>query len=444
MDGFAMLQRSEETDEALVDRLQKSAFSYFLRHTNRENGLVADTSIKGSHCSIAAVGFALSSYPVAIEHGWIGRQEAAEIILTTLNFFANSDQGEERHASGHRGFYYHFLDMKTGNRAWNSELSLIDTALLFMGVLTVGEYFAGDDPDDVEIRELSKILYERADWRWALNKGDTLSMGWKPGGGFLRWRYQGYDEAHLLYAMAMASPTHPIPAKSYDAFASTYTWMTVKDKPFLYAGPLFIHLFSHAWIDFRDIRDKYMAEKNSDYFLNTQIAIDAQRDYADRNPGHFSGYGRDVWGLTACDGPNPTGGRHSRPGRRKVLGYAARGAPFGPDDGTIAPWAPLACLPFDRKAALSGTRQLMADYPKILLDGCFVGGFNPSVEGKGPEGWVDDRSVAIDQGLLVMMIENERSGLLWKLLRQSPIIRKGLEKAGFTGGWLDGDAAAIA
>jgi hypothetical protein len=441
MDGFAMLQRSEETDEALVDRLQKSAFTYFLRHTNRDNGLVADTSIKGSHCSIAAVGFALSSYPVAIERGWIDRAEAAEIILTTLNFFADSDQGEERAATGHRGFYYHFLDMKTGNRAWNSELSLIDTAIMFMGVLTVAAYFDRDEPDDVEIRDLAKMLYERADWRWALNKGDTLTMGWKPGGGFLRWRYQGYDEAILLYALAMGSPTHPIPAKSYDAFASTYTWMMVEEKPFLYAGPLFIHLFSHAWIDFRDIRDKAMTEKGSDYFQNTQIAIEAQRHYADRNPNKFSGYGRDCWGLTACDGPNQTGGKHSRPGRRKVLGYAARGAPFGPDDGTIAPWAPLACLPFDRDAALSGTRAMLATYPNLLLDGCFIGGFNPTINGKGPDGWVDDRSVAIDQGLLVMMIENDRTGLIWKLLRESPAIRKGLEKAGFKGGWLEGEAA---
>jgi hypothetical protein len=289
------------------------------------------------------------------------------------------------------------------------------------------------------------MLYERVDWRWALNKGETLSMGWKPGGGFLRWRYQGYDEAHLLYTLAMGSPTHPIPPSSYEAFASTYAWMMVRDKPFLYAGPLFIHLFSHAWIDFQGIRDRYMTEKDSDYFVNTQIAIEAQRDYAERNPNKFAGYGRDTWGLTACDGPNYSGGKHSRPGRQKVLGYAARGAPLGPDDGTIAPWAPLSCLPFDRAAALDGTRNMLATYPNIRLDNCFVGGFNPSVEGKGPDGWVDDRSVALDQGLLVMMIENDRNGMIWDLMRRSPVIRAGLEKAGFTGGWLsEGKRDAIA
>lgn len=441
MDGFAMLQRNNETetetDDALIDRLQRAAFDYFLRYTNIENGLVADTSIKTSHCSIAAVGFALSSYPVAVERGWIERAAAAERVLTTLVFFAESRQGQERHATGYRGFYYHFLDMKHGHRAWNSELSLIDSALLILGVLTAAAYFTGDDDAEKEIRELATMLYERMDWRWALNRGQTLTMGWKPGGGFLRWRWQGYDEAILLYTLAMASPTHSIPASSYDAFASTYTWMMFKEKPFLYAGPLFIHLFSHAWIDFRGIRDRYMAEKESDYFTNTQMAIEVQRDYTERNPGHFVGYNSNVWGLSACDGPTPSGGRHSRNHRPKVLGYAARGAPLGPDDGTIAPWAPLACLPFDRKAALDGTKAILATYPNLLLDERFPGGFNPTVEGKGPEGWVDDRSVAIDQGILVMMIENERTGLIWNLMRQSPILRKGLEHAGFTGGWLD-------
>jgi hypothetical protein len=432
MDGFAMLQRNNdtdagadtETDDALVERLQRSAFDYFLRYTNPENGLVADTSIKTSHCSIAAVGFALSSYPVGVERGWIERKAAAEIVLTTLSFFAESRQGQERHATGHRGFYYHFIDMKR------------DSALFILGVLTAAAYFTGEDETETSIRDLATMLYERMDWRWALNRGQTLTMGWKPGGGFLRWRWQGYDEAILLYTLAMGSPTHSIPASSYDAFASTYTWMMFKEKPFLYAGPLFIHLFSHAWIDFRGIRDRFMADKESDYFVNTQIAIEAQRDYTERNPGHFVGYNRDVWGLTACDGPNPSGGRHSRSNRPKLLGYAARGAPLGPDDGTIAPWAPLACLPFDRQAALDGTKAILAAYPNLLLDERFPGGFNPTVEGNGPEGWVDDRSVGIDQGILVMMIENERTGLIWNLMRASPILRKGLERAGFTGGWL--------
>ncbi|MBX5196139.1 hypothetical protein HJB82_12520 [Rhizobium sp. NZLR10] len=433
-----MLQRIEDIDAALVDRLQHSAFKYFLKYSNPENGLVADTSIGGVPASIAAVGFALSSYPVGVERCWISRAEAAERTVNTLRFFAGARQGEERHATGHRGFFYHFLHMDTGHRAWNSELSTIDTALLVAGILTSAQYFnREDDETEKEIRELATFIYERVDWRWALNKGDTIAMGWKPSSGFLRWRYHGFDEAIILYALALASPTHPIPQSCYDAFTSSYSWMLHGEQSYLYAGPLFIHLFSHAWIDFRGIQDKPMAERNWDYFRNTQAVINVQRDYAERNPGQFVGYNKNIWGFSACDGPPPT--RRMRGGRQpKVLGYAARGAPLGPDDGTIAPWAALACLPYDRQAALDGTKALLTSYPNLLLEGGFPGGFNPTVKTTRPEGWVDDRTVGIDQGLLVMTVENERSDFIWKLMRQSPAIRLGLERAGFTGGWLEG------
>ncbi|MBX5163580.1 MULTISPECIES: glucoamylase family protein [unclassified Rhizobium] len=433
-----MLQRIEDIDAALVDRLQHSAFKYFLKYSNPENGLVADTSIGGVPASIAAVGFALSSYPVGVERCWISRAEAAERTVNTLRFFAGARQGEERHATGHRGFFYHFLHMDTGHRAWNSELSTIDTALLVAGILTSAQYFIReDDETETEIRELATFIYERVDWRWALNKGDTIAMGWKPSSGFLRWRYHGFDEAIILYALALASPTHPIPQSCYDAFTSSYSWMLHGEQSYLYAGPLFIHLFSHAWIDFRGIQDKPMAERNWDYFRNTQAVINVQRDYAERNPGQFVGYNKNIWGFSACDGPPPT--RRMRGGRQpKVLGYAARGAPLGPDDGTIAPWAALACLPYDRQAALDGTKALLTSYPNLLLEGGFPGGFNPTVKTTRPEGWVDDRTVGIDQGLLVMTVENERSDFIWKLMRQSPAIRLGLERAGFTGGWLEG------
>ncbi|MBB4230853.1 glucoamylase family protein [Rhizobium mongolense] len=431
-----MLQRIDDTDAALIDRLQKSAFDYFLKYSNPENGLVADTSVPGVPCSIAAVGFALSSYTVAAERGWMTRQEAAGRSVTTLRFFARSHQGRERHATGYRGFYYHFLHMDTGHRAWNSELSTIDTTLLVAGMLTAAAYFDQTDAVETEIRELAKFIYERIDWHWALNKGQTVSMGWKPGSGFLRWRWQGYDEAILLYTLALASPTHPIPPSSYDAFVSSYSWMLFGKQPYLYAGPFFIHLFPHAWIDFRGTQDKEMAARDWDYFRNTQVSIAVQRDYAERNPGHFVGYNKDVWGLSASDGPPPT--RNMRGGRRpKVLGYAARGAPLGPDDGTIAPWAALAALPFDRQASLDGLKALLATYPHLLCEGRFPGGFNPTVKTARPEGWVDDRCVAIDQGLLVMTIENDRSEFIWNLMQQSPVIRLGLERAGFTGGWLE-------
>ncbi len=429
-----MLQKYE-TDVALIDRLQQSAFRYFLDYTDPGTGLVADTSMPGAPSSIAATGFGLSAYPVGVERGWITREDAASRTLTTLRFLAESPQSRDKDATGYRGLYYHFLDMKSGRRTWRSELSLIDSALLLAGVITAAAYFSQDTAVEGEIQSLAAMLYARANWEWALDRADTLSLGWKPRSSFLPYRWEGYSEAIILYVLALASPAHPIPERSYDAFAAKFDWTTFKDKPYLYAGPLFIHLFSHAWIDFRDIQDKAVSEKNSDYFKNTCLAIAVQRDHADKNPGAFVGYGRNVWGFSACDGPERP--RVLVDGRKqKFAGYLARGAPFGPDDGTIAPWAPLACLPFEPRAAISGCREILAAYPDLLIEGRFPGSFNPSIPGKGPEGWVSGRCVGLDQGLLVMMIENHRSGLIWDLMRDSPLIRRGLRRAGFSGGWL--------
>jgi len=429
-----MLQRFE-TDAALVDRLQKAAFSYFLQYTDPATGLVADTSLPGAPSSIAATGFGLSAYPVGVERGWITRKSAAERALTTLRFFAESRQSRDKDATGYKGLYYHFLDMKTGQRTWRSELSLIDSALLLAGVITAAAYFSQDNAVEAEVRSLGAMLYARANWHWALDNADTLSLGWKPRSGFLPYRWEGYSEAIILYVLALASPAHPIPEKSYSAFTAKFDWMICPKGPYLYAGPLFIHLFSHAWIDFRGIRDKAIAEKDSDYFQNTRRAIAVQRDYAARNPGEFVGYGADMWGLTACDGPKRS--RVLINGRRQnFTGYSARGAPLGPDDGTVAPWVSLACLPFEPQAAIDGCRTILTTYPDLLVDGRFPGSFNPSIAGRGPEGWVSGSCVGLDQGLLVMMLENHRSGLIWDLLRDSRFIRRGVARAGFSGGWL--------
>ena len=363
------------------------------------------------------------------------RDEAAARVLTCLRFLAGCEQSSQPDATGHRGFYYHFLAMHDGRRVWRSELSTIDTALLIAGVLTAGAYFDGADPQEAEIRDTAKRLYERIDWRWALNRGDTLTMGWKPG-RFLRHRWTGYNEALLLYVLALASPTHPIASESYAAYTASYRFITHDGIDYLYAGPLFIHLFSHAWIDFRGIRDAFMREKDSDYVLNTQKAIEIQRLYARNNPQGYAGYNENVWGLSACDGPSMR--RRLRDGRRRTFtGYVARGAPFGPDDGTLAPWAALSCLPFDRDAAIDGLHAVLASYPHLLTDGRFPGSFNPSIVGPSAEGWIDERCVGLDQGLLVMMIENARTGLIWRLMRDCAPIRDGLARAGFTGGWLE-------
>src|SRR5271157_3250177 len=312
------------SDDDLLDRLQRAAFGYFLSQSNPANGLVADRSVTGSPCSIAVVGFALSSYPVAVERGWMTRAEAVERTLATLRFFWNSPQSEGPDATGYKGFYYHFLDMQSGRRVWHSELSLIDTALLLAGILTAGAYFTENTQSETELRQLADALYRRVDWRWAQNGKATLSQGWKPECGFLHYGWEGYTEASILYVLAIASPTYPIPATSYQAWTSTYQWENLYGHDFLYAGPLFIHQFSHAWIDFRGIQDPFMREKHSDYFENSRQATYIQREYALRNPHDFRDYGENSWGLSAGDGP---GWQRLRMGGmdRRFFGYTARG-----------------------------------------------------------------------------------------------------------------------
>ena len=420
------------SDEALIVRLQRAAFSYLFDYANDDTGLVADTSRQGSPCSIAVVGFALSCYPVAVRNGWLSRADAATRTLKILRFFSRSTQSDAPDATGYKGFYYHFLDMRTGKRVWQCELSLIDTALLIAGVLVAGCYFDADG--EREIRELADALYRRVDWRWAQNGTRGLSQGWKPESGFLHYGWEGYNEAALLYVLGLGSPTFPLTPAAYVTWQLTYQWENLLGRDVLYSGPLFTHLFSHAWIDFRGIRDAFMREKASDYFENTKSAIAIHREYGERNPYGFKAYSRDFWGVTAGDGPNdremPSDGRD-----RRFFGYMSRGVPYGPDDGTIAPWAMLATLPFAAEAALAGTRRLLEIYPQVCRQDRFSSGFNPTLRGNAG-GWLSEGWYGLDQGLLVMMIENHRTGLIWEIVRHCGYVRDGLKRAGFEGGWL--------
>ena len=422
-------------DEAILERFQRAAFGYFLDHADPENGLVADTSRAGSPSSIAVVGFALSCYPVGVARGWMTRADAAARTLAALRFFWNSPQSEQPDATGHKGFYYHFLDMQTGKRVWDSELSLIDTTLLLAGVLTASVYFSAATHDEQAIRELADAIYRRIDWSWARGGEKTVRQGWRPDSGFLHYGWEGYSEATILYVLGLASPTHPLSSDSFEAWTATYQWENIYDTEILYAGPLFIHHFSQAWIDFKGIRDRFMREKGSDYFENSRRTTYVQREYARRNPHGFEGYGKDCWGITANEGPDSAsmtiGGRE-----RHFLGYAARGVPFGPDDGTIDPCASLASVPFAPELALSALRHFCACYPEMIRGSRLPSGFNPTFSGNGSTNWVSEGYFGLDQGILVLMIENYRSGLIWNLMRQCPYISNGLRRAGFTGGWL--------
>jgi hypothetical protein len=421
----------------MLDDIQREAFQYFIHETNLANGLVVDTTSGHAPASIAAVGLALTAYPVAVERGFIARAEAAQRTLTTLRFFWESKQGPERDATGYRGFYYHFLDMQTGARVWESELSTVDSALLIAGMLVAAEYFDANHPAECEIRDLAGRLYARVDWQWAQNGGATVTHGWKPEGGFLPYRWEGYDEALVLYVLGMGSPTHPLSAGSYRAWTATYDWRTVYDMSYLFAAPLFTHQLSHVWVDFRGIQDDFMRARNSDYFENSRRATFVQRHYAIQNPNNYVGYSEWRWGITASEGPgNLTRNVGGVP--RQFFGYRARGVPDGPDDGTIAPWGVIASLPFAPEIVM----PTIAHWRQSRLGGThrygFKTTFNPTFPDPGgsPHGWVSPWHCALELGPIVVMIENYRSALVWQLLRGSRYVVAGLRAAGFAGGWL--------
>ena len=323
------------TGDAELQILQRETFGYFLHVTNPANGLVIDKTMANWPASIAATGLALACYPVSVERGFTSRAAAVERTLATLRFFWNSPQGPEPDATGYKGFYYHFLDMQTGRRVWQCELSTVDSAFLLAGALTAGIYFDAGTADETEIRTLGDALYRRADWHWAQNQGATVTHGWKPESGFLPYRWEGYDEALLLYTLGLGSPTYPLPEESYAAWASTYKWERCYGQEYLYAGPLFTHQLSHVWIDFRGIQDAFMRDKGIDYFENSRRATYVQQHYAINNPLRFKDYGPCCWGITASEGPGPDTIKINGI-ERQFFDYVGRGVPYGPDDATNA------------------------------------------------------------------------------------------------------------
>jgi hypothetical protein len=420
-----------------LQRLQRNTFRYFWKETNPENGLLADNTSGHVPASIAAVGLALAAYTVGVERVYVKRADAVKRTLTTLRFFWNSQQGTQPDATGYKGFYYHFLDMQTGRRAWECELSTIDTTILLAGALTAAAYFDRDTRDEQEVRELADAIYRRVDWSWAQNGGLTVTHGWKPESGFLKNRWEGYNEALILYVLGLASPTYPLPEESYRAWTKTYRWKKIYGHEFLYAGPLFIHQLPHIWIDFRGIQDDFMREHAIDYFENSRRATYVQQQYGIRNPKGFVGYGEYCWGITASNGPGPA--------RRKVKGvarrfydYHARSIPYGPDDGTLAPWAVVASLPFAPEIVLPTLHNFKENWGGMMSHYGISCSFNPTFPA-GPNnhiGWISHGHFGLDQGPVILMIENYFSGFLWRLMRRSSYIVNGLRRAGFAGGWL--------
>jgi hypothetical protein len=420
-----------------LDTIQRETFDYFIHEANPLNGLIPDKTLEGSPASIAAVGLALAVYPVGVERNFLTRAEAVERTLVTLKFFRDSTQGTGVEDTGYKGFYYHFLDMKTGKRVWKCELSTVDSTFLLAGMLTAAAYFQNDSADENEIRTLADELYRRADWQWAQNGGATVTLGWKPKSGFLPYRWQGYDEALLLYLLGLGSPTHPLSDESYPAWATTYQWKKIYDHEFLYAGPLFIHQLSHIWADFRGVQDEYMRGKSIDYFENSRRATYVQRQYAIHNPNQFEEYGENCWGITASDGPGPATLQINGK-KRKFFDYLARGVPDGPDDGTIAPWAVVASLPFAPEIVLPALGRFDQMNLRAGNPYGYKATYNPTFPRKPGQktAWASPWHLGLNQGPIVLMIENFRSGLLWRLMRKCPYLVNGLRHAGFMGGWL--------
>ncbi|MDB5920468.1 MAG: hypothetical protein JWR40_4702 [Massilia sp.] len=435
-----------------LDDLSERTFKFFWDTANPANGLVPDRFPTPSFSSIAAVGFGLTAYPIGVERGYVTRAAARARVLATLRFFRNAPQGRAAQGmSGYKGFFYHFLDMKTGARSSNSELSTVDTALLLGGVLYVQSYFDGPERDEREIRRLADEIYRRVDWRWAQNHGPAISHGWNPEQGMLPYDWRGYSEAMLVYVLALGSPTHAVGADAWATWTETYdkTWGKQYGQEYLGFAPHFGHQYSQVWIDFRGIQDSYMKGRGIDYFENSRRASYAQQAYAMVNPMACKGYGRNLWGVTASDGPADIviddGAR-----KREFYSYAGRGMGGAAtyDDCTIAPTAAAASIAFAPEIAIAAIVDMRNRYgDQIYGKYGFLDAFNPTFDfdaklANGRRvpgvGWVDTDYLGIDQGPILAMLENYRGDTVWRTMRNNAYVRAGLLKAGFRGGWLGG------
>lgn len=374
-------------NEQFIDKLEYDSLLYFAGEANRENGLIKDSSRPGAPCSVAAVGFGLTALCIGESRGWIDREQVYKRILRTLITFRDEVPNEH-------GFFYHFLDMRTGSRVWNSEVSSIDTALFLAGALFAGEYFKG-----TEVEKIAQEIYERVEWPWMLNGKRFLCMGWKPEEGFLWYYWDSYSEAIILYALAIGSPTHPIstdlwfewkrPVDSYKDFRIVHS----------YTGSAFTYQYSHAWIDFRKLYDG-----DINYYENSVNAIRANRQFCIDNASDYMTYSENSWGLTACIGPDGYKGYGAKPGEAF-------------HDGTIAPSGMAGSIAVEWALSLNGLKYIYDNHKRFLYGKYgFKDAFNLD------KGWWAEEYLGIDVGITALMIENYRTGLVWNtFMRLGPI-----------------------
>lgn len=407
-----------QTTAALLDTLQHTAFDFFWNEANPANGLIRDRNVPGSaFASIASVGFGLSGIPIGIDHGWVSRSAGAARVHRTLLTFYNGPQGSTSLGKlGYQGLFYHFLNINTATR-WdtNVELSSIDSGLLFAGMLDARMYFdSPGDTTEIAIRAMADSIEQRANWNFMRNLNPGIMMGWKPSFGFLGFgQWTGYNEGMILYLLALGTPSYAVPASAWNQWLSGYRYDTLYGYSFVTCPPLFTHQYSHCWVDFRDIADIYMRAKGHDYFENSRRATLAQRNYCIANPLGMLAYSDSLWGLTAGDGP---------------FGYTARGAPPAQNDnGTITPTAAISSIPFTPNESIGFIHYMWNHYrPTVWGPYGWKDGFNPSIGN-----WVASDVIGIDQGPILMMIENYRTGKPWQRMMAHPSIQRGLSRAGF-------------
>jgi len=427
--GYCITQE----ENAFLDSVQYCAFQYFLKEANFNNGLVKDRSAETSPASIAATGFAIPIWALGSEKEWMSRDSAIQITLNLFRFLLNSEQSDDDSATGYQGFYYHFLDMETGKRIWDCELSSIDTGLLLAGIRFAKQFYSLDNPAENEIKHLADVLTKRINWSFFGIKTDgpyqhTISLGWDKKNGFNSLGWWGYTEALFLYVLS-AGADMPNVNDGYASWLKFYQWREPYGKAsgHVVFPALFVHQFSLLWIDFRNIYDEYMAKRKIDYFENSRRATYVQRRYAIDNPNGWVGYDSLTWGLSACDGPES---RYNFDGK-VFFGYSARGT-SGPDstfdDGTIAPYASASSIPFAPEICIPTLSSMFIKFGAKGLWGKygFVDSFNLTLN------WYDRDVLGIDQGPMLLMIENYKNGFVWKHLMKDELVQNGLKRLGFS------------
>ena len=385
-----------QEDAALLNKIEQDTIQYFIRLSDKTTGLTRDSSRPGSPSSIAATGFALAAYAVAGSRGWLSQEQSYSRILKTLETLKSK-------AAHQKGFFYHFLDAKTGKRVWASEASSIDTALVIAGALLAAQYYPG-----TEIEKLANEIYQRVDWKWMMNGSNFICMGWTPESKFLPYYWDSYNELMILQALAIGAPNDPIPPKAWEAWLRPQGEYNGHKVVYASTGSLFTYQFSHAYIDFRKLNDQGI-----NFFENSKEATLANREYSLSFARNYKSYSADSWGLSASVGPG---------------GYKAYGGKPGGGlhDGTIAPYAALSSIVFTPEQSVKAARFFYENYEKDLYGNFgFKDAFNLD------KGWWANEYLGIDQGITFLMLENYLNNeAIWKKFSALPSIQKWIELTG--------------